>query len=582
LEAFAKDLVRKAEPIRSQVAAAKAKLAQAAEIEAQIGEVHVLRQALDEKTAALAEVNAKTAEFEASPAAKGYQAELESIEARERLAIDERSAAIEREHQLRTPSIDVDAELRAEIRSRGYDPGNLEVDLEDIIPKERLQELRATQAAMDAERAAAKAEVKNKSAARVQAAKDAEAAKAELAAKNAETAARRGELDEAWAKANDQYLEANAAYQAKANVADPRYQEQAIADRHAEIEGLKKEAAETLGPANKLDLDYLDAAEQELVSVRQKLRDTRAEQSTAKTEFDEAYNVEQQVTQATEASTRDALDARKLQAEAKLKEARRGWQEIAAEKDPESFQQWKLEVEGTDPFKDGPNEMRPLQQEVLDLRKEEAEVEKQIGSHRDKRTDLERQIADDEAEVAVKRQEHQAARQQADASKAEVEQAEKEARAAEMQHAARQEELNRLKLQQSEAEAEIERVKSGGDPTTLDPSTPSGLDAIDAMAKRSHDLSQQVKPGWVGSIEEGVKSAAGAFGRKWEQMFNGQSPDDVAKGLKKSRDNVIRLRKELDAMTADYDDLKSRIGTLKSNLDLCIRENTHWSGDANP
>jgi hypothetical protein len=88
-----------------------------------------------------------------------------------------------------------------------------------------------------------------------------------------------------------------------------------------------------------------------------------------------------------------------------------------------------------------------------------------------------------------------------------------------------------------------------------------------------------LKPVAAQKIEDALKSAMGAFGAKWTQYFDGQSPDEVADGIKKSRDKVIRLKGELEAMQSKYDAARETLKTAKPKLDACITENTRlWTG----
>ena len=87
-----------------------------------------------------------------------------------------------------------------------------------------------------------------------------------------------------------------------------------------------------------------------------------------------------------------------------------------------------------------------------------------------------------------------------------------------------------------------------------------------------------MKPGWAKGTEEVMRTIAGAFGERWTKLFNGQSPDEVAEGLKKSRDKVIRLKDELESKKAEYDALRVAIHTQKPALDACIQQYTYWKG----
>ena len=301
----------------------------------------------------------------------------------------------------------------------------------------------------------------------------------------------------------------------------------------------------------------------------------------AKQEFDDAYAAEAAVKTNLEAGAMPALEARKGAAQAKLKHANRSWQEVAAEKNPGNFQAWKLEVEGTDPFNEGAIALRPQQEEVLNLRKQEAELEKDINLKRDQAgpddsAALERRIADDNDALTKKRAEADSAREQAKSKQAEAAQAERSAADVEAEQAKKQGQLERAKAQQNEADADVKRVEAGEPP--LDRAAQGSLDAIDALTKRSKELSDQFKPAVAQSIENVVKSAAGAFGERWVKLFNGQSPDEVAEGIKKSRDKVIRLQGELASMTAEYDNARTALRNLKPRLDACIQQNTYWKG----
>ena len=340
-----------------------------------------------------------------------------------------------------------------------------------------------------------------------------------------------------------------------------------------------------------MDPKAIPEMQRELDGIPAKVEATQHELTAANREFDEAHNIDQNVRTQLEGTEREALEARKASTEAKMKRANRSWQEVAAEKDPGNLARWRQEVEGTDPFNDAPKELEPLQKEVLDLRKEEASIENEINAKRDQSggktpESLMSEIDQDHQLLDQTRKKAAAANEQAATKKADADRATNDARAADLDHTAKQDELKKIQAQQADADAEVTRLSTlgpeagsgltqvGGGP--LEPGKPG--DAIDDLARRSHVLSQQWKPGMATSIEDGVKSVAQWAGKKWEHYFNGQSPDDVAQGLKKSRDTVIRLKQELETARNTCDTLRAAVKDIKPRLDQCITQHTFWSG----
>lgn len=344
-----------------------------------------------------------------------------------------------------------------------------------------------------------------------------------------------------------------------------------LAPLEAEYDRAGKELQPISHPG--MDTRKIPEYEAELNEVRAKLKAARAEEPELRKKFNET-DAEQLKVRAELEKSLQPLEARKKELEGNLREAKRDWEQVAADRNPGNFQQWKLEVEGTDPFNDGPNEMRPMQEEVLNGRRQEKEIENQINAKRDQlggetSESLQRKIADDEAELSTKKPEAEAARLEAEASKNDVEKAKQSASDAEADLERKKAELEGVKAQQSDVDAEMVRAKSeGGAP----------VDAIDEMTKRSQELSEKFKPGVVRSFEETVKGVAGAVGKKWEHFFNGQSPDEVAQGIKKSRDKVIRLKGELEQLMADMDNARETMRELKPKLDSCVTAHTYWTG----
>ena len=340
-----------------------------------------------------------------------------------------------------------------------------------------------------------------------------------------------------------------------------------------------------------MDFEAGPRVEQDLTNVRAQLKAKRPELKQARVELDQAHHAEQAARQGLDPGAEAALESRRAQAQAKLRGAERDWQQVAAERQGADFQQWKLEVEGTDPFREAPEEMRALQEEVLALREQEAEVERQINAGRDRLggedyESTKNQLREDQAALERKRQEHAAARERADSARAEHLRAEQEASEAERRHRWKEDELRNLQAQKVEAEADYLREAGPDAPS------PDGIlegrgpaDALDSLVEQSHRLSEQYKPGIAKWVEDGIKAAAVGFGEKWTQFFNGQSPEDVARIIKKHRDEVTRLKAELDDLQARYDQALQSIrpdgGGLKARLDACLASHQpFWSGPA--
>lgn len=94
-------------------------------------------------------------------------------------------------------------------------------------------------------------------------------------------------------------------------------------------------------------------------------------------------------------------------------------------------------------------------------------------------------------------------------------------------------------------------------------------------------LVDRVKPQFVKDFENGVKNVLGAVGKKWQDAFGGQSPDEIAKILVDGRDTVQRLLDELRARQAEYDQAMNDLRTVKPRLDQCVQQHTFYTGSPN-
>jgi len=339
-----------------------------------------------------------------------------------------------------------------------------------------------------------------------------------------------------------------------------------------------------------VDLESLPNKEIELETLRQQIPPLENQVPAAKRELSDSWDAKDQVKQRLEADLKADIESRKQAAERKVQQTDRDWQQVAAERDGQRLQEWKQEVEGTNPFEAASGELEPLQREVLDLRKQEDAIEKQIADGRDKlqgedAESLRRSLIDDEDALVRKRWEHDKLQADAESGRAEADKAREAAASAEKEVEAKNKEINNVKAQQSEVEAEMDKLRKDGasdvDPGTTDPKAKGAVGTIDALTKRSKELSDAMKPAAVKATEDAMKSAMAAFGKKWEQLFNGQSAEEVAEGIRKSRDKVIQLRKDLDRMTSEYDAAHAAMKDLKPRLDKCIVDNSYWSPSPN-
>ena len=565
LESESKRLTESLEAMENKITQGKAQLAKAAKIEQEIGELEAFKAAVDDQTAKVERLSEEIKEFESSNEFAQYKAEKQQLRTEYQGAINAREQAQIRLENAGRAEIQFAADVSEEFRLRGLDPSLNDVDL---LGPAKASEMKQRYAAIDKELTqakidldAAKSEVASARARMDDGIKNLDAREAALVEKkkamDAELAGERLELSG---------LENRLTKAAEIN--NVGQYEMRISDLREDIRNLEEEGKAALerDPLSK------PAFEQALENAQQELPVRRTELSAADREFDEATNIENNVRSQLEGSERAALDAKKAQAQAKLKQANRGWQEVAAEKNPGEFQQWKLEVEGTDPVADGNRELDPIRREVVDGRKAEKEVENEIEEWRDKMgsdtsESIQRKLADDEMLLRQKQQEHAAAVAKAGAQKRQADDADREATSAEARHAAKEAEVS--DVQAKKAQAEAEAGGAGAD---------DGLDAIDSISKRSRELSNQYKPGWATGTENALKSAFSAFGEKWTQYFNGQSPDEVAQGLKKSRDKVIRLTEELNARKAEWDALRIQLPIQKAALDSCMNQFDYWKG----
>ena len=203
-----------------------------------------------------------------------------------------------------------------------------------------------------------------------------------------------------------------------------------------------------------------------------------------------------------------------------------GWESSAANADPGKFQSWKLEADGVDVWGQSGKDLDPLRREVLDLRKRENLVEKQIGDLREQMpfgkttSSLQTEVSSVEGELQSNRQALEAAKSESGPLKSQADDAATSLREAEGQRAAKDAELQQAKKEASDVETEMQRVSQGsGQPS----------------------LSEQLKPGFVKGIENAMASAAATVGQTMEHYFGGQSPQEIARILTQGRDTVARL-----------------------------------------
>jgi hypothetical protein len=567
LESESKRLAESLEAIEKKITQGKAQLAKAAQIEQEISELEGFKAAVEDQRKVVAQVKEELKEFESGSEFSEYKAERQRLRAELDEALKAQNTAQIRLETAGKAEIQFAEDLANELELAGFDRAANDVDL---LPPAKAAEMKARYRAIDDEFTNAKngvrdakAEVSNARARSTEGIKNLDAEEAALVEKGktlaAEVASQELEL---------KGVENRLTKAAEINNVD-QY-DMRVADLREDIQNLKEEGQAALerDPLSK------PAFEQALETAQQELPIRRTELTAADREFDDATNIENNVRSQMEGTEREALNARKAQAQAKLKQANRGWQEVAAEKNPGDFQQWKLEVEGTDPIRDGDAQLEPIRREVVDGRKAEKEAENEIEAWRDKMgsdtsESIQRKLADDEMSLRQKQQEHAAAVTKAGAEKRQADDADREAKDAEARHAAKEAEVS--DVQSKKAQAEADAGGAGAD---------DGLDTIDSIAKRSKELSNQYKPGWATGTENALKSAFSTFGEKWTKYFNGQSPDEVAQGLKKSRDKVIRLKEELDARKAEWDTLRIQLPIQKGALDSCMNQYDYWKGPA--
>jgi hypothetical protein len=319
------------------------------------------------------------------------------------------------------------------------------------------------------------------------------------------------------------------------------------------------------------------AVEAELRSVRdEQLPTARSELPAARREFDAAYDAEAEVKAQLEAQSRPGLEARRVEAEARLKQAERGWQEVAAERDPGNYQQWKREVEGTDPGNEASNQLRPFEEKVSELRKQEEALEKKLNDARDRTggrssESIESELRSVREQQSTRTDELTAGRKEVATQKAAAGQAEAAARTAQGAVTAAEATKKQLEEEKRKVDEEKRQLEHERD----HPSPPR--DVYDAVSQKSRaarqaldDTLDAITPD---SLTAPFRWAGAKAGEAFHKAFGGQSPEEVARIIKEGDALVKQRAKWLDDAQREYDTRLQHARAMKDALNRCIALN---------
>jgi DNA repair exonuclease SbcCD ATPase subunit len=279
------------------------------------------------------------------------------------------------------------------------------------------------------------------------------------------------------------------------------------------------------------------------------------------------------------------------------------WEEAAAREEPGNLEQWRSEVAGTNPAAEAPPALQPLEERVRDLRAEQQAIDTEISDMETQvppgasSQSLEADVARAELEVEARQREVQSARTAAERAKAQETEAAENARRAETDRAAKESELEQVKKDEAAAADELNTLERGANPAGeglagsgqhLRPPGDGGGESNPALReyqdllRRSDELSKQYKPDLARGTEQLLKDGLQKVGKTWEQAFDGQSMEDMIKGIEKTKARLATIESELNAKRQEYDSIRGDTGaklqTLKERLDQCIASHTFWQG----